>query len=57
MTNKTILFRGGTGILTKNNMYLTQQTWILLYLCIKFAALGNLKVSFHCAGWQHLYKK
>ena len=47
----------GADILTKNNMYLTQQTRILLYFCMKFAALGNLKVSFHCAGWQHLYKK
>ena len=25
-----------------------------VYLCIRLAALGNLKASFHCAHWHNL---
>ena len=25
-----------------------------IYLCIRLAALGNLKASFHCAHWHNL---
>ena len=27
---------------------------IFVYLCIRYAALGNLKVNFHCAHLQYL---
>ena len=30
---------------------------ILDYLCRRFAALGNLKASFHCAHLQHLFRQ